>query len=354
MVPVCSVAVAVSGSVGERRSAISRFRGTPRAAGMVVEATDAPSRNDGSETFTVATWNIRCGRNGGLESALRALESLEVDIAILTEAKLTKGIYTRGGRGYQVLATDAASAHQGGVALCHRQSDHFEVEETRTHGPNVISFHLMTGDTRYYVVGAYVPPSDLGTLDHIRDAMKQCPAGSSPILLGDLNINLRHPKDERQENIAEECGDMGVEDMSRHYRQRCRRKMQGRWTWRMRREGRWLSSQPDYFLARAGDRMNFKGLLVRSPRHHDSDHRAVVATFYTGSRRRMAGYKRCRCRFPLRMQKTGSRTHSEQIFEDLKRTCEPPPPRQCRENNWIQPATWAMVDARAEIGRAHV
>ena len=125
---------------------------------MVVEATDAPSRNDGGETFTVATWNIRCGRNGGLESALRALESLEVDIAILTEAKLTKGIYTRGGRGYQVLATDAASAHQGGVALCHRQSDHFEVEETRTHGPNVISFHLMTGDTRYYVVGAYVPP----------------------------------------------------------------------------------------------------------------------------------------------------------------------------------------------------
>ena len=99
MVPVCSVAVAVSGSVGERRSAFWRFRGTPRAVGMVVEATDAPSRNDGGETFTVATWNIRCGRNGGLESALRALESLEVDIAILTEAKLTKGIYTSGGRG---------------------------------------------------------------------------------------------------------------------------------------------------------------------------------------------------------------------------------------------------------------
>ena len=61
----------------------------------------------------------------------------------------------------------------------------------------------------------------------------------------------------------------------------------------------------------------------------------------------MAGYKRRRCRFPLRMPKTGPRTHSEQIFEDLKRKCEPPPPRQRRENNWIQPATWAMVDARA-------
>ena len=100
MVPVCSVAVAVSGSVGERRSVFWRFRGTPRAAGMVVEATDAPSRNDGSKTFAVATCNIRCGRNRGLESALRALDLMEVDIAILTEAKLTKGIYTRGARGY--------------------------------------------------------------------------------------------------------------------------------------------------------------------------------------------------------------------------------------------------------------
>ena len=79
------------------------------------------------------------------------------------------------------------------------------------------------------------PPSNIGTLDYMQDAWKQCTAGSSPILLGNLNINLRHPKDERQETIAEECGDMGMEDMSRHYHQRRRRKMQGRWTWRMMR-----------------------------------------------------------------------------------------------------------------------
>ena len=115
---------------------------------------------------------------------MRALESLEVDIAILTEAKLTKGIYTCGGRGYQVLAADAASAHQGGVALCHWQSNLFEVEETRTHGPNVISFHLITGDTPYYIVGAYVPPSDLGTLDHIQDAMSSARRGACPSYWG--------------------------------------------------------------------------------------------------------------------------------------------------------------------------
>ena len=57
-----------------------------------------------------------------MESALRALESLGVDIAILTEAKLTGGIYTRGVRGYLVVATDAKSAWQGGIAVCVRES----------------------------------------------------------------------------------------------------------------------------------------------------------------------------------------------------------------------------------------
>ena len=100
---------------------------------------------------------------------------------------------------------------------------------------NIIMFQLMTVDKCYYIVGAYAPPSDPKTLDHIRDAWKQCPAGSSPILLGDLNVNLKHPKDEREEIIAKECGFMEMTDMSRHYYQRRRRKMQGRWAWRMRR-----------------------------------------------------------------------------------------------------------------------
>ena len=44
-----------------------------------------------------------------------------------------------------------------------------------------------------------------------RDA--QC----TPWLMGDLNINLVHPKDEREEEIVEECGFMGLTDMSRHF-----------------------------------------------------------------------------------------------------------------------------------------
>jgi exonuclease III len=112
---------------------------------MVMDAEGTPSRTDGSGTFSVATWNIRSGRNGGLESALRALEQANVDLAFLTEAKLTGGIHARRGNGYDVIATNAMSKQRGGVALCYRKSDHFEVEETVKHGPNVMAFQLETG-----------------------------------------------------------------------------------------------------------------------------------------------------------------------------------------------------------------
>jgi len=121
---------------------------------MVNDAEGAPSRTDGSGTFSIATWNIRCGRDGGLESALRALESLGVDIAILTEAKLTGGIYTRSDREYSVVATDAKSAWQGGVAVCVRESSHYVVEEITKFGPNVVAFQLQTGSKRFYAISA--------------------------------------------------------------------------------------------------------------------------------------------------------------------------------------------------------
>ena len=91
-------------------------------------AQEPPSRTDGCGTFAVASWNIRSGRNAGLESALRAMASCGVDLGILQETKLTKNIYTRSSAGYTVVATEAVSASQGGVALFWRESDFFEVD----------------------------------------------------------------------------------------------------------------------------------------------------------------------------------------------------------------------------------
>ena len=116
------------------------------------------------------------------------------------------------------------------VAFCWRKSTDFEVEETRAWGPNVMTSQLVTGRNRFYVVGGYIPPSDLTTLAQIQKAWDQCPKGCIPLFLGDLNINLESPRDERDEQIAEECDFRELEDMSRNFLQPRRRRARGRWS----------------------------------------------------------------------------------------------------------------------------
>jgi hypothetical protein len=103
-------------------------------------------------------------------------------------------------------------------------------------------------------VGCYIPPSDLETLAYIDKAWHECPKGAHPILVGNLNFNLRVPLTKREETIAKQVDAMDLVDMSRHFCQRLGNRLRGRWTWWMRREGRWISSQCDYFLGRETDR----------------------------------------------------------------------------------------------------
>lgn len=78
---------------------------------------------------------------------------LGVDSGFLLETKLTGGIYTRYSSGYSVLTSSAMSTSQGGIALFWRGNDLYEVEEARVWGANVISFQLMMGAVRIFVVG---------------------------------------------------------------------------------------------------------------------------------------------------------------------------------------------------------
>jgi hypothetical protein len=96
---------------------------------MAETASCPPSQADGSESVVVATYNIRNGCNGGLESALRAMEAMEVDIGVFLESKVTSGIYTQSLSGYSVVASDAPSAHQGGIALFWRPNKSYKVED---------------------------------------------------------------------------------------------------------------------------------------------------------------------------------------------------------------------------------
>ena len=95
------------------------------------------------------TYNIRNGRNGGLESALRGMDQSNIDLCVFQETKCTDGMYTRKSAGYRFVATDALSRHLGRVALFYRPSSLFAVEEVREYGPNVISFEGAPGGRRW-------------------------------------------------------------------------------------------------------------------------------------------------------------------------------------------------------------
>jgi hypothetical protein len=284
---------------------------------MAETASCPPSRADGSGSITVASYNIRSGCNGGLESALRAMEAMGVDIGIFQETKITGGIYTRSSSGYSVVASDAPSAHQGGIALFWRPNKSYEVEDWRVRSPNVLSFVIVTGGQRFYAVGCYIPPNDRSMLTALVQAWNECPSGYTPLLLGDLNVNLRTPRDDRDEQIAEAVEDvMGLCDLSKHFHQRSRGLIQGRWTWRMRRGGRWISSQCDYFLGRCTDCRKFCSVRLRTPYHHDSDHRAIITGIRVGSATKMAAYRRRLATFPVKLP-LGPQTELCSMFEEL-------------------------------------
>ena len=147
----------------------------------------------GKVPIRFGTYNIRNGRNGGIEAALRGVSQANMDLGILQETKITNGIYTRGSDGYSVVATDATSQHRGGVTILYRSAPNFAVEAVRKFRPNVIGFQLATGVRRWYIMGCYLAPDDTSTVERFVDALRSRPRGAELLVAGDFNVNLATP-----------------------------------------------------------------------------------------------------------------------------------------------------------------
>ena len=183
------------------------------------------------------TYNIRNGRNGGLEAALRGMEQENLDMGIMQETKITVGVYTRASAGYRVVATDAPSRHRGGIAMFYREGAGFAVEEVRQYGPNVLSFEVVSGRRRWYIVGCYVAPDDAQTIDRVVTALGDQPKGTALIVAGDLNTDLGEMEcDRRGAEISAALTEAGLEDMTAHFLPRKRRWGRERRTWAMVRD----------------------------------------------------------------------------------------------------------------------
>ena len=97
------------------------------------------------------------------------------------------------------------------------------------HGPNVISFQLVTWADRFYIVGCYIPPSDINALEDVAKAWQQCPKDCLSMLVGDLNIDLDTiPMDEKGIAIVEQVDAMYLICMTRQFGQRRRRRVRDR------------------------------------------------------------------------------------------------------------------------------
>ena len=70
-----------------------------------IDGSNRSGEEEERNTIKLGTYNIRDGRNGGLESALRAMAKGNVDLGVFQETKLPPGIYTRHSSGYHVMAT---------------------------------------------------------------------------------------------------------------------------------------------------------------------------------------------------------------------------------------------------------
>jgi hypothetical protein len=110
---------------------------------MATIAMEPPLWAEGSESFTMASYNIQSGCNGGLESTLQAMKLMGVNFGILLEMKLTKGVYMCWSSGYNIWSTHAPSAWQGGISLFLRASEKYEIKEVELCGPNMLSFQLV-------------------------------------------------------------------------------------------------------------------------------------------------------------------------------------------------------------------
>ncbi len=79
----------------------------------------------------------------------------------------------------------------------------FEVEAVHVASPSILTFQLVTGGIRFFVMGVYIPPVDTTEVDDLRAALAKCPTNCKPLLLGDLNIDFEALQTKREEIIAD-------------------------------------------------------------------------------------------------------------------------------------------------------
>jgi hypothetical protein len=199
---------------------------------------------------------------------MRAVQFMNVDLAILQEINISDEKYTSASFGYEVLASKADTVFQGGISLAYRTSRFWTVDSIQKGSKCYIIFASNRETPTYIPRGIYPPPPcDTTTIECIHEAMERLPTQNSYILLGDLNMNLRYQRDDRVVAVAATVASFGLVDMLGHFRER--KKFWHGMKWQMRRRERIIMSRCDYIFST--DRIIFSNVTIREPRHYTTD-----------------------------------------------------------------------------------
>jgi hypothetical protein len=129
-----------------------------------------------------------------MAAAAKGLVQMGVGIGIPTKTKVDNNQYSKSLLEYRVLVLKAASPHQGGIGLIWREDhDGFEVKAVRPLTLNLMSFQLVMGNERYYVMGIYIPPTVQWGWMISEWHGRHDPQTTPPLLLGTSTSSLRTP-----------------------------------------------------------------------------------------------------------------------------------------------------------------
>ncbi len=84
-----------------------------------------------------------------------------------------------------------------------KDHDLFEIKSVRFPTAGVLTFKLVTGDSKWFVVSGYIAPGDDKTVAKLGKRIDQRPEGYKVLLLGDLNASLHTPMTEREDAIVD-------------------------------------------------------------------------------------------------------------------------------------------------------